>query len=108
MVASPAKGPMLDGDIGDDDHDDRAMLGRVIVFNWGVPTETTSNWWWLSRLCQLLRAQGREPDSRNPCPLTLSTFWLRYFASVASARFASEIDFCSFAILMASQNESSI
>jgi hypothetical protein len=35
-------------------------------------------------------------------------FCLRYSSWVASARFCSETDFCSFAILMASQNEASI
>src|SRR5215831_1179267 len=35
-------------------------------------------------------------------------FWRRYSARVAFARFASETDFCSFTILVASLNDASI
>src|SRR5580692_4232148 len=45
----------------------------------------------------------RNPDSPDPL-----AFWRRYSAWVTSARFSSETDFCSFAILIASQNEASI
>jgi hypothetical protein len=37
-----------------------------------------------------------------------SLFWQRYSAKLASARAASETDFCCFAVRMASQNASSI
>jgi hypothetical protein len=38
---------------------------------------------------------------RSPCPPNAPAFCLRYSAQVCSARFSSEIDFCSFAILTA-------
>jgi hypothetical protein len=49
-----------------------------------------------------------QRGNRNLCAPDALTFCLRYSAKVASARFSSETDFCSFAILMASQNETSI
>src|SRR6516164_6825700 len=45
---------------------------------------------------------------RNPRPPDPLAFWRRYSAHVASARFSSETDFCSFAILMALPNEASM
>src|SRR5262249_44973872 len=46
--------------------------------------------------------------SGNLRPADALAFWRWYSAWVASARFSSETDFCSFAILMAAQNEASI
>jgi hypothetical protein len=51
---------------------------------------------------------GYQRDSRKPRSPDARAFCLRYSAQVASARFSSETDFCSFAILMALWNESSI
>src|SRR5580704_8289961 len=49
-----------------------------------------------------------QRGSRNPRPPDALAFCLQYSAKVSSARFVSETDFCSFAILMAAQNEASI
>src|SRR5260370_3127050 len=49
-----------------------------------------------------------QRGSRIPRPPNVFVFWRRYAALVASARFASKTDFCSFAVLMAAQNEASI
>jgi hypothetical protein len=49
-----------------------------------------------------------QRGSRNPRPSDAPAFWRRYSAKVASARVTSEIDFCSFAVLIAAQNEASI
>jgi Domain of unknown function (DUF4158) len=68
-------------------------------------------------LCAFVAEQlGLEPQSwvtyqksiRNHVLLTRSLFWRRYSAQVAWARLCSNTDFCSFAILTASQNEASI
>jgi hypothetical protein len=53
-------------------------------------------------------ARRYQRGSRNPRPPDPLAFWRRYSASVASARFSCEIDFCSLAILMAAWNETSI
>jgi hypothetical protein len=53
-------------------------------------------------------ANCHQRGSRNPRPPNPLAFWRRYSVQVASARFSSETDFCSRAILMASQNEASI
>src|ERR1700740_2913232 len=54
---------------------------------------------------RLLVDQRESRIRRAPHPLA---FCLRYSAYIASARFASKTDFCSFATLMASRNEDSI
>src|ERR1700757_2030526 len=59
-------------------------------------------------ILKALQEASRERGSRNPRPPDTLAFCLRYSAQVASARFSSETDFCSFAILMAAQNEASI
>src|SRR5271166_1923713 len=53
-------------------------------------------------------ASSHQRGSRNPRPPDPLAFWRRYSAEVASARFASETDFCSFAVLIAAPNEASI
>ena len=53
-------------------------------------------------------ARSYQRGSRNSRPPDAFAFCLRYSAKVASARFSSETDFCSRAVLMASQNEVSI
>src|SRR5258707_3170483 len=52
--------------------------------------------------------KNHQRGSRNLYSLDEFAFRLRYSARLASARFSSEIDFCSFAVLIASQNEPSI
>ena len=53
-------------------------------------------------------ARNHQIGSRNPRPPDPLALWRRYSAYVASARFSSETDFYSFAVLMTSQNEASI
>ena len=53
-------------------------------------------------------ARNFQSGSRIPRPPAPLVFFWRYSAQVASARFVSETDFCSLAILIASPNEASI
>jgi len=54
------------------------------------------------------RSEWNQRGSRNPSPPDALAFCLRYSAKVPSARFSSETDLYSRAILIDSQNEASI